>query len=319
MLKIYRQRIAEVYGLTLANVSPAPRGFVAETHVLEDTRGKRYFCKLVRKPSFIQEIVASLPALAALHRAGMRQVNYPIATLDGPYHLMFNGTLIVLYNHIEAQQSYDYDLFTFGRLTAEIHKLTPQIATTPPEQTIAYRFQRVFEQALSERHAPTDDPIVQDLRAILRQHSAQLAADYELYQRTLTECTNKTFPLVITHGDAPGNVLVQAPTAITIVDWDGMLLASPERDLWFLADRAQFMAGYRNQFPAYVPDPLAQQLQALTYYFESLAHYLNEILPYGPLSYRQGHLRMLAEYLNPQTSWITPYLVALRKRRGASR
>jgi len=67
----------------------------------------------------------------------------------------------------------------------------------------------------------------------------------------IDECSQTNFHLVITHGDAGGNVLVKAPTIFILLIGMKILLAPPERDLWIHNNNTAFMAGYRSVFPHY--------------------------------------------------------------------
>jgi spectinomycin phosphotransferase len=307
------QRIRESYALDITSYAPAPRQFVAETFILSNQQGDSYFCKIVDKPVFIAQIIASLPALDAIHALGFERIGYPIRTRSGALHVLAEQTLIVLFNYIDAPQNYTYDEYAFGTLTGQIHRLTPQVRVDMPRESFGEGAQEYFERVLGARSTHSDDAVTQALHGLLAQHKAALRAYYAIFLEVAATCRADPGTFVITHGDAPGNVLVKSADDLYIIDWDDISLAPAERDLWFLDARPAFMAGYRSVYPGYQIDARARTFAILSYYFNSLTHYFNEILPAHADEYRRSHLATLAEYLDPARSWIAPYLLTLPK------
>ncbi|MBK8030202.1 MAG: hypothetical protein IPK17_12000 [Chloroflexi bacterium] len=67
------QFIAANYGLTNVRLTPAPRGFVAETYYVDSDSG-RYFAKLVRPPFDVPTLAPTLPVLRELRQLGIAQI-----------------------------------------------------------------------------------------------------------------------------------------------------------------------------------------------------------------------------------------------------
>ena len=59
--------------------------------------------------------------------------------------------------------------------------------------------------------------------------------------------------MYITHGDAFGNV-IKDKEDLYIIDWDDLLLAPLERDLWFFFDNQEVIELYRKEFPNFHMD-----------------------------------------------------------------
>jgi thiamine kinase-like enzyme len=100
--------------------------------------------------------------------------------------------------------------------------------------------------------------IVSSLRKVLREHESEIHHYYKALQKLMVLCKQQQFEMVITHGDAGGNVLVKSPTDLYIVDWDEILLAPRERDLWVSDGNADFIKGYKSIFPGYRPNETAR-------------------------------------------------------------
>lgn len=287
--------IEKAYQLQIKQTTAAPRGFVAETFVLT-TAEASYFCKLIEKPLFIPKIKQSLPVLETLYAHGFTQLNYPIRTADGRLWVETEQALIVLFNYIDAPQSYAYDEWTFGHLLGQLHQMTPSIQakTAVPQFNFRYENQLLFEHYVDGtlNNSPADE-ITRSLQTLLQQYEPELQQDLTAFQQVMSTCSTQTFLMVLTHGDAPGNTLVSSPTNLYLIDWDDLLLAPPERDIWFLDHSEPFMAGYRAAVPAYQPNPLARRFMVYQRYFDDIVEYCAEILGDYPTSHRLKNLHLL--------------------------
>lgn len=278
MNKTVQLAIEKHYDINIKGCTAAPRGFVATTYFLEDQNGKRYFCKVIDKPDFIPGIVDSLPIVEEMHNNGIDRICYPIRGIDGLYHFV-DDTLIVLYNHIPASQSFDYDLNTFGKLIAEIHSVTIKDTSVASKERLDSPLPKLFseriENILSSQSA---DAVILEFKKLLMTHEEELRQNLAEYIRLKKLCPQKDLSLVITHGDVPTNILVKSPTDIYIIDWDELLLAPAERDLWMMDEYPEFMAGYKNIRPNFTINPTLRSYYILQYYFERIMHYAYEIL-----------------------------------------
>src|SRR5262249_21693617 len=121
-------------------------------------------------------------------------------------------------------------------------------------------------------------------------------------------CRQTTFDLVITHGDPGGNVLVKSPSDLYLIDWDEILLAPAERDLWIHDDRPEFMAGYRPVRPEYRVNELARKYCLCSQYFDYMAYYLSDILGDLPVNRRAA---LVNDFEQMFDDWIKPYIESI--------
>ncbi len=310
----FQAAIERHYNLKIKQAIPGPRQFVAETYIFECTDGNRYFCKMVDKPLFIPDIVAGLPAVEEMHKCGIDRISYPIRGKSG-LHLYIGNTLVYLMNFIPAQQSYDYSPFAFGRLTAQIHAISAEMQYPAPREDFAFPnkelFRERFEGVLTSK---SDDPVLQAFQKVLRQHEPEILEFAEEFNRLAKICSKKQRAMVLTHGDAPGNVLVKSPDDIYIIDWDELSLAPPERDMWMIDHFPEFMEGYKSVFPDFIQDADMRSFCVLKYYFQRSMHYFSEILKEtAPPSERFKHLEKLEYEL--EQGWMQPKLEDVLKNR----
>ncbi len=301
------------YPFTVESVEEAPRQFVAETFVIKANNGEKYFVKVTNKPSFVSEIVLGLPALHELHNLGVDFINYPITTKTNAYYIKELSDLVVLYNYIPASQTYDYDLQTFGELTAKIHQISSKVKSPVPFETFIYKYTEIMERALSFQMSS------KKLNELITLHSDMLHNHYIIFEKICKKQQeiNHEGKFVVTNGDAPGNVLAKSRTELFITDWDDLRFANQERDLWFLDHEADFMQGYRKVFPEFKINLLNKYFCVLNYFFNSCAQYMNEIetgvdaITNIESAYSDKHLAGLSGFLNLKDSWISRYLVGI--------
>jgi len=85
----------------------------------------------------------------------------------------------------------------------------------------------------------SDEALQRLLKLDLNYQSAVL----DRFGKLQTICQEKDFDTRLTHGDAPGNVLYTNED-LFIIDWDDLMLAPIERDLWFHKGAESFFKEY---------------------------------------------------------------------------
>jgi len=285
--------IKDRYGFQIQSIVDAPRQFVAETYIIESSNQK-YFCKIITKPLFIPHVLDSLPILKGIHQTGFDRLNYPISALNGDLYQYQNNVLIVLFNYIEAPQSFEYDNYALGKLIASLHKITPPIGIFLPEENFSYKYQNEFENQLTQilivNH---EDKIVISLQKLISKYETEMKNDYDNFIKLSQKLKETKQAKVITHGDPGGNILVKSPKDLYLIDWDDILLSAPERDTWFFQDNLKFIKGYQGVFSNYSPNPKLNHFFTYKRYFEDLMEYFTEILGSGSETYRLKNLKAL--------------------------
>lgn len=294
------------YNLHVTEISDAPRQFVAETFFVK-TEDQTFFCKVMDKPLFIDGVVRSLPALADIHDLGFSKINYPISTASGDLFVKDGGTLIVLFNFIDAPQNYEYDNAILGKTIAEIHQLSPQITAPINHEQYVFKHAEMFMDKLDQISGEVGrDDIAQDLQRLMEVNYSTIVKAYKQFKLITRDCLNAKLEFVVTHGDAPGNVLVKAPNDIYIVDWDDILLAPAERDLWFMIDKPDFVDGYTKEIPEYKPNQMALDYYLLSRYFNDMVEYWAEISGEFTEEHRRSNLKQLDKELFSEDGWLHP-------------
>ncbi len=296
------------WNLQITALTDAPRQFVAETFFVK-TEDQTFFCKVIDKPLFIDGVITSLPALANIHDLGYSKINYPIPTVGGDLFVKEGGTLIVLFNFIDAPQNYEYDNTILGKTIAEIHKLSPQITTPIKHEQFEFKHASVFMNKLDQLSSEAGrDEIATNLHKLMNANYSTIVRAYKQFQIVAENCSNSELDCVITHGDAPGNVLVKSPDDIYIVDWDDILLAPAERDLWFMIDKQDFVNGYTREIPEYNPNQVALDYYLLNRYFNDMVEYWAETLGDFDEEHRRSNFEQLNKELFSKYGWLYPMI-----------
>lgn len=275
----YLSLIKENYPFEIINVDIAPRGLVAETYVLNCKNNDKYFCKVIKSTFFIPEVIKSLPVMYEMHKKGINRINYPIKTSKGELYIFHKETLIVISNYIEAKQAEDYSKEEFGKLLGEIHSITPKIDVIIPKEDFIFskkvEFEKYFEDSLNIK---SNDSIINSLQKIILKYEKEIRTYYAEYLKVSEICRNSDLEMVITHGDAPGNVLVSTTNQLYLIDWDEILLGPAEQDLWMLDNDENFIRGYKNIRKEFSLNKDARSFYIYKYYFRCLVILLGWIL-----------------------------------------
>ncbi len=301
-----KKLLATHYNLRVTDIIDAPRQFVAETFFV-NTENQTFFCKVIDKPFFIDVVISSLPALANIQDLGYSKINYPIPTASGDLFVKESGTLIVLFNFIDAPQNYDYDNAILGKTIAEIHQLTPKITAPINHEQFVFKHADIYREKLDQISTEDGrDEIAAELQKLMKTNYSTIVSAYKQFQIVAKNCSNTELDNVVTHGDAPGNVLVKSPNDIYIVDWDDILLAPAERDLWFMIDKQDFVDGYRREISGFKSSQIALDYYLLSRYFNDMVEYWTEILGDFTEEHRRSNFKQLSKELFSEDGWLHP-------------
>jgi hypothetical protein len=95
----------------------------------------------------------------------------------------------------------------------------------------------VLPQMMREpREAWRDGPYARRAWGLLHAHAAALDVLMSAYASLAGRVAQRQDRLVITHGEPHAGNVMMTSGGLVLVDWDTVLLAPPERDLWSIAD-----------------------------------------------------------------------------------
>ncbi len=302
------KHLEEHYDLQIAHIEPASRGLVAETFRIRDTQQRQWFIKCCSNQLFKSHVVHSAPAHAALARCVPAIINHPLWTTRQQGVSYFGNTTVTVSTFIDAPLNEQYATTAFGRLIGRIHQSTAMIAA-PMQQITRFEHDGLFRHLWHKATSEHEHPWQQELSQRLNPYVALVATQYRTLQHLqATVAQHPTQPMVITHGDAGGNVIGHTNQDLHIIDWDYVGLAHPERDLWVFQYDEGFWQGYQEVVGAYPRSTLHLRNAAYRQYFDYVVYILSEIYVRTPTAeQRVAHMNNLLSLFD-ESNWIQVHL-----------
>jgi thiamine kinase-like enzyme len=298
------QLLSENYDITNVEIKDGPRQFVAETFICSVSGVSKYFIKVLAQTDPPRKIVQSLSVLSALSQARLQNIPQVILTKNDQLLVENDEFLFILFSFIEGEQTFKYDNALLGRFIANLHETTGKVNAPVEKELFSSYVDRVFPKTFDQSLESSTDSIKEELRKTLLPYETEIRGDWDIFQQIIQECKNVSSDnFVLTHGDAPGNVIVNNSGELFVIDWDAMMLAPPERDVWFLKDNSHFMQGYKEKYPEYQLNTIFYNYYLLWRMFDDLFGWMGEILSNKSETHRRKNLEDLkSDYFN----WLRP-------------
>ena len=242
--------IQRAWGVAVVSIEYRPVGFGSHHWVATDDRGLRLFvtvdelCSESRRGDEVSVLGLHLrPALTAatdLRSIGCGFVVAPIAVNNADPFVQFESYAVALYPFIEGRTFSFEESFgevERGRILealAVLHKVPIDAIRTPAADGFVIPW---FDQLDRSMHGEleSDGPHAAVASRLLIDNEAEIRRLNSRYRTLVDRYMRSPGPVVVTHGEIhPGNVMVSA-AGLMVIDWDTLMLAPPERDLWRLA------------------------------------------------------------------------------------
>jgi len=257
--------LSKEYDIKIKSITEAPRGFIAETHIV-NIENDKYFLKILKDNRYSKNILQSLPILSELKKLDIDFVNYPIKTIDNNLYLKEGERYLVLFNYIEGSTTWDYDVIEVYKKLIKIHKLSKKIISEVNEEDFVIRYEKEFEISL-ERY--------KELK-ILKNYIDDINKHWIRFNSLSKKLSKKTFKLYLTHGDTFCNILA-GEGRIYIVDWDDLILGPLERDLWFYINNEKVVELYKSSFKGFKVDQELINYYIYNRFFDDLLGFFEEL------------------------------------------
>lgn len=233
--------VRAAWELAVAELRFMPVGYDprAWSYEIRTSAGERYFLK-VRKGSTDPGAVL-VPQF--LRDAGIPHVVASIATASGEPWLRAGAYQLLLYPFVIGTTAATAGLTSdqwreFGAFLGALHGavLPDSLAALVPTETFQCP-EAVGTRRLAARikGQSFSDQVQRELAEFWLDHDAEVAALAERVERLGDLARDQQLPHVLCHADIHGgNIVVDGARGLSIVDWDGPILAPRERDLLFV-------------------------------------------------------------------------------------
>ena len=179
-------------------------------------------------------------AATDLRSIGCGFVVAPIAVNNADPFIQFESYAVALYPFIEGRTFSFEESFgevERGRILealAVLHKVPIDAIRTPAADGFVIPW---LDQLDGSMHGELESvgPHAAVASRLLIDNEAEIRRLNSRYRTLVDRYMRSPGPVVVTHGEIhPGNVMVSA-AGLMVIDWDTLMLAPPERDLWRLA------------------------------------------------------------------------------------
>jgi len=243
--------LARDWHLAVTSMSYLAVGAGSHHWEVTDARGARWFVtgdELHYKRDFAGEpldaafgrLRASLATAVALRECGLGFVVAPVAAAGGAPAVRANeGFAVAVLPFVEGQSfSWGESFPLASRLAvtdmlAAVHTAPATARRHAQREDFSIPHRDELELALAADGAgPACGPYARSAGKLMADNAAGVRRQLDRYDK-MTAAADPA-RLVITHGEPhPGNMML-APSGWRLIDWDTVLLAQPERDLWSL-------------------------------------------------------------------------------------
>jgi len=232
---------------------------------------------------------SALRTARAIYEAGALFVVAPVRTADGDVVRRIGETYaIAVYPYLDGCSRQFGDTWSAGdggvalTLIAAVHAAPAQACRSALTDDFGVPGGDALIHALDDLAIRWDNgPYGEPARQLLAAHAVELRRLLERRDQLAAQARRRPDRMVPTHGEPhPGNFL-QVGSRWMLVDWDTVLIAPPERDLWLLDSGDGSIADDDRQATGRVVVPSMLDLYRLTWELSDLAS--------CAARFRQGH------------------------------
>lgn len=257
-------------------------------------------------------------ATRSLAATGLGFVLAPVPAVDGRLlHRLTERYSVVVHSVLagepagEGQYRAAADRDAVLALLVELHGV---VVDAPVDEFVVFG-RAGLEAALADTGRPwLTGPYGEPARRLLDVHAAGVAVLLTAYDELAGHLAEYPERFVVTHGEPHANNVLLTTDGPILIDWDTVMIAPPERDLWTLAEEDPVVLDRYAAAAGRVADPLALDAYRLWYDLAEIAEYVNLFrAPHGKTGDTLASWNNLQYFLNPEQRW--PRLMQPSRRR----
>ena len=235
------QNLSTAYTLPLQSITFFPEGEDSYGYIVVSETGKKYFAKASTSVPNSCLHVASL----LRDQCNISGIVAPLETQGGALSVSWQNFRVSLFPFIEGKSRWDLwkvgkdftdtELSQTGELLATIHGCSDTIASndlTVAKYDLPLRHELHTVLEASGKKIASQNQYQKQLLEALAQHRSEILQTLERYDDLGRSAEALQTRFVITHGDpTPGNLILDTENRLHLIDWDGVCLGPPEKDL----------------------------------------------------------------------------------------
>lgn len=250
---------------------------------IENAQGLNLFLKICRNDKN-KELFESLNMLGVvLYKLKkiykIEELPTILSTKAGAYFCATNDYILIMYDFIdEAHPSEDFKNLNFYKLALifiKLHSIPIKKFSEVPKENFDIEYatgiQNLFHNNL--KFDKYDQIMLQQLKH--HQEFLNKAIDTMLKIKNKIEDINLEFVLI--HGDAHHYNILQTSTELFLIDWDNIILAPRERDLWHYYRYPALLKNYHNLIPKYTLNHDLCIFYQIQRFLEDIRYYIEQM------------------------------------------
>jgi spectinomycin phosphotransferase len=245
--------LEQLWGFRAASLEYQAVGFGSHHWLAADAAGRRLFATvddLAAKRRTARDttdaafgrLAAAFATAGALRAAGLSFVIAPVPAAGGEVVARLSDRYcLVVHPYVAGEPAGQDGEFARDEDRRTVVDMLIQIHGTRTGHPRADDFVVPNLDALramtSEAGTPwSSGPYARPAQELLEAHARDLGALVRAYHRIARQVAARPERMVITHGEPHASNVMTTADGLVLVDWDTILLAPPERDLWHLAN-----------------------------------------------------------------------------------
>jgi spectinomycin phosphotransferase len=321
-LSLIRNALAEGWSFTATSLQYQPVGFGSHHWLATDAHGSQLFVTVDDQAMRLHggadtheaafgRLRRALETALSLHRdAGLGFVVAPAAAASGSvvtrltdrYSLAVHPYLDGAESRPDGTFESAADRLAVAGLLARLHGAK---ALPPDPDPFTVRLTGELKAAIKRTGEDWDGgPYGERARQLLARHGPAVAEMLAAYDCLASRVAARPERMVITHGQPHGANVLRTADGFVFVDWESVLLAPPERDLWSLAETDPSILADYSAMTGTVIDQYSLRLYRLSWDLADISGYITWFSgSHGDTADTAAAWRDLQDVLRPAERW----------------
>jgi spectinomycin phosphotransferase/16S rRNA (guanine(1405)-N(7))-methyltransferase len=228
--------LAAAWGLGVREIAYVPEGFGSYHWRVDTDHGRRFVTVDDGRGRQLPRLVAALSAARALRDGGLKFVIAPEWTRARDIvHVIGGRHAVALYPFVSGETH----AWGADRTAAErraVLDLLAELHAAPRNGALVDDFEIPHRDVLVDVPAETwnTGPFGELARKVFAEHAERVGTRLARYEELVT-VVGDAHRDVVTHGEPHQANTISTDDGVVLIDWDTLLVAPPERDLWSMA------------------------------------------------------------------------------------
>lgn len=289
-----KELVDKNYDFEMKSLIKIEEGFVGGNYQLKTEDNKKYFLKI--RSSNNGKYLNSIRTLNYLNKIKFNSISELVLTLENDLFLEVGENILIIQKFIEGVSTTKYNSEKLAIVLKNLHELqiSKSVRTILEDYDVSYEIK--YEDSIQS--------IIHKYEVLkfLENSLIDLENYYTEIKTLSTTLNEKSFNNVYTHGDSHNNI-ISNNDQIFLVDWDSVMLAPRERDLFLYLNNKKFMDAYGLQESELNPELI--RFYRLERLFNDINGFVEKITETDDQKIQEKYAKML---YHSTYGWLFPLL-----------